>query len=897
MWARGHRPPHLQRVRMAERFASSSGEVEVTIHRGFELFGEPVPMVGRDELLGALESALDKLRRRKQGRSVALIGPEGIGKTRVLYELAQRAEHVGATVYRARAGGGQPRSGRLAAQLLRQRLDLDADLAGAALRDALRAALEAVVPGRRLGDAVMLFAQLLGTPTDAPLDEVQRLYVERAVDSVVSLLRRDAAARPHVVIADRVDEATAEDRLLLERLVAAAGEHPVLLALAAREERALGEAISTASTTLPLAPFDKREARELARAMLRHVEQPPKELVVAVAGRSRGVPGAMEQILRTLAAKGIVDTSSRPWSFRPDRLQRTSVPASVEDAARQRIDTLDDRARGILEKAAVVGERFWFGAVLAVMRVEREAGESYWVDDRKRNRLNRILLDLQSADFVQHVDDSLVKSEAEFTFQNQQERKLLAAAVDDTRRRLIHRLTARWMRRVVDKVADPLAWNLEIASHERAGGRPVQAAEALLEAARVAHRLLRHDEALEHLRGAASMLDEDEGALRYDVQVLHGEVARLTGNLQEAVDANEQALYESVVLDDKRKGAQAYVRLGQALAARGAYGEAAEMVRRARALFHELNDTQGIADALDELGRAMWLRGAADAYKEALTHFLKALALRRRIGDPQPLADSLTNLARLHLGKGYCLHARGYLDEALEIHERTGNRWGRLSVLIGMGATWHESGESRRALEIWGKATALAEEIGDRQSLCILLNNLGEAYLAQKDHVSAQVYLKEAQEIAAEVGDSRVVVDAARNEALGLLERGEVQRALLRAGEALDEAVKHASNYHVATCRAALARVRRAAIERGLVEETADAHREVSEGYNEAISVLERMGDDLQLARVLRDYGGYLQSQGVERGNVLLSRAAGIEARQRQEAPDVAGSGDAGRSL
>ena len=867
--------------RFDEASQGDAGAVH-TLHRGFELFGEPVELVGRAAELSRLEDSRERSENEHRAAVVTLLGQEGIGKTRLLFELALRAEARGDRVYRLRAArldSGIPSP--LAQQLLRQRFELPPILSTPEVHRRLREVLQPMVPPRQLGDAILLFGYVMGVPAEVEATQDQRLLAERAVASVAALVRRDAARTPHVVLADRFDDASPLDRTLVTALAAGGKGPSLLLAVGAREPACIPESLGEGAEQILLEPHAKGECRDLAFAMLSRFEAPPVELVKAMAKRSGGIPGVMEQGLRTLASRGIVDTSETPWRFRDERLKRAHIPETVEESVRERLDSIEPRAKDVLARAAVMGERFWLGGVLGLMRVDLEEDEVYWVDERKPSRLNRTLLDLQALDIVQHEPDGMLQGEPEFHFQAPREAETLYAALGEEERRRRHRLAARWMDRQASRARNRSAWFLEVARHLKEGGRPSLAARALLKAAREASDRLRGEDALTHLREAIDLLAEDEGKDRYEARILQGDTARQLGHLGEAVEAFSAALVDSIIMDDKAAGAQAYVRMGQALVARGSYTDAVEQVRRARVLYSELDDQGGIADCLDELGRAIWARGADDAYREALTHFLKALSLRRKLGDPARLAESLGNVARIHLGKGYALRARRHLEEAFAAHEQAGNRVGAVESLIGVGATWHEAGDHRRALQVWSRATASAEEIGDRHGLCILLNNMGEAYLSLDDFASARVYLREATELAREVGEMRVVADAMRNEALGMGRRGEHDRALKLVGDALDQAEQQASAYHVATCRAARAHILWQAIEAGWAEETKETHKKISHDFNRAVDELERMGDDLALARVLARYGTYLGSQGVKRGKSLADRSGVILSRLR----------------
>jgi tetratricopeptide (TPR) repeat protein len=872
---------------VVSRFDPRRTDRTTTLHRGFELFGEQMPIVGRRSALDQLLKAFEHTKSASELSTLAISGPEGIGKTRLLFELASRVEEDGGSVYRLRSSEREPYAkSRLAAQVVRHRFGIPPHLSPEVLRERLKESLDGLIPDRRVGDAVRLFGHVLGLPIHADEADVKELFTERSFSSVVSLIKRDALRHPVLVLADRIDEANEYDHTFLTKLVEGASDRPIVVALGLRDISKIPESLKKHATVSKLNPLAKDEALELASVLFQRMEDPPKELVIAMAEKSGGVPGIMEQILRTLASKGIIDTGKRPWVFRSDRLRKTQMPESVEESAPVRINSLDERARGILQKAAIAGPRFWFGGVLALMRVDREDGVSLWVDDRKRQRLNKVLLDLQQSDVIRYDETSEIHDEACFVFQNPHESKLLLKGLNDRTRRKYHRLLAGWMIRHVEIVENKCQWLEWAAYHEQEGGRLNLAGKALLDAAKDAHGRLDLDLAHGNLQKAKKLLSEDEGDLRFSVFLLAGDVASQSGRGQEAVEAYEEALYESVILDDMPKGAEAYVCLGKALAAEGNYVDAAEMVSRARQLYEDLDDQEGVANALDALGRAIWLRGGPDAYAEAQNYFSKALKIRRYLENDRAIASSLVNLGRIHHGKGYLVHARKYFDEALSVYTQLGERWGELDATVGMGATWFEQSEYQRAADMWSRASKIAEEVGDRRSLCILLNNMGEAYIHLEDHASAQVFLREAREIASEVGEKRVVVDAMRNEARDLLKRSGPEKALVRIQEALELARQYNSLFHTAMCRATYASIRIESLETLPAEEQDDAHREISDEFNEIIADLEKMGEDLGLAKVLHTYGCYLTSQGVSRGKTLEQRAQKIFSRRTRTASE-----------
>lgn len=174
----------------------------------------PVPtadraIVGRAEERAFMASFVDEVRAGRRHGLLLLRGEPGIGKTRLLTELATSVA----------AGGGRVLSGRV--------YEAERGRPYGAWIDAIRSTSLPSLPDRLRSDLTPLVPELSGAPAD--LEDERRLY-----DAVASLLALLAGAGPLVVVLDDVhwlDEASAG---LLHFTIRALGEERVVFAGAAR---------------------------------------------------------------------------------------------------------------------------------------------------------------------------------------------------------------------------------------------------------------------------------------------------------------------------------------------------------------------------------------------------------------------------------------------------------------------------------------------------------------------------------------------------------------------------------------------------------------------------------------------------------------------------------------
>ena len=141
-------------------------------------------------------------------------------------------------------------------------------------------------------------------------------------------------------------------------------------------------------------------------------------------------------------------------------------------------------------------------------------------------------------------------------------------------------------------------------------------------------------------------------------------------------------------------------------AAAGAYLD--ESVRLGRAL----GDGDALArslHALADLALRLGSLGRARALGE------ESLRLRQRAGEPGGIAQSLGQLGAIALAEGERPAARAHYQESAATLARIGERRGMARALLGLGAVDLAEGHSALALEQFRGALAIVEHLGDQQ--------------------------------------------------------------------------------------------------------------------------------------------------------------------------------------
>ena len=304
-------------------------------------------LVGRDEEARRLRAALAAAGTGR-GSTVFLSGEAGIGKSRLVREIARTAGESGLPVLAGRAvAGGAPTPFRPFAEALTS--------AGRAGR------LQA---GEELGPFRPVLGRLIPEwrpPQPVPGEETPVFLGE----AILRLLRALAPQAGCVLVLEDLHWADQETLTLLEYLADNLAAERVLCLATLREAgyQEGGEAAALASALaargsaaiLALGRLGPTAMADMARACL-DAAHLPAAVHEFVAGRAEGIPFLVEEVLAGLVGEGALTERDGRWHAAD--LSTPGVPATFANAVRRRLDGMSAESRRVIGAAAVLGRRF-----------------------------------------------------------------------------------------------------------------------------------------------------------------------------------------------------------------------------------------------------------------------------------------------------------------------------------------------------------------------------------------------------------------------------------------------------------------------------------------------------------------------------------------------------------
>ena len=851
------------------------------------VYGVESPYIGRREDLERLYNAVRDAVNTPGLRTVSVVARPGLGKTRLMAEMfaivepSQRGIEVSsATCSESEAPEGLD----VLSQLVRRRFGLAPGDDDATARDKIARGVEPLVDPVSLPTATKLLGALAGlvvtgrSTTQLRLED-PAVFHDHAVETWVNLMRYDAGRHPQVIVFHRAEHMTPRASRVFGMLVDSLAALPVVLVFLGTGPMPVPVA-SPRHLALELDELGATDLERLARAILTRMDDVPQGLVDDLVARSGGNPGVLEDNIRLLVQKGVLETGKDRWRFHPGRLTTPiDLAATLEGASRARMAALSPKLRAALSMASVFGPSFWLRGVLAMMRTQPYVGQKElvpWVHDRLEQRLNKLLLDARRADLIVFHSRSSLREEVEFSFVHREDRARLYDELPSDDRALYHRMAAQWLAARPD--AEGRRWHEAIADHYSLGGRSDLAATYLLKAARAACRVFAYDGARELLRQGLSLVNLDAAELLCDLAESHGDASLAVGAYAEARRMYGAFLEATLVDADRPRGARAWCKLARAFRGLSDYDRATPCLDHAQRLYREEQDAAGLASVLEERGRLVLLRGLPDAVETARRDLQEALAARRGLGDEQAVASSLTLLGELYLRMGQAARAESALLEALVSRRQVGARASEARALLGLGRVRWVREDTSGALEAWRRGLDLAEVAGARPVAAELLCDLGHAHTRERAFQQATTALHEARSVANEMGDRRAAGRVFVRLALLARARGDWTGGMEHVGRALDVARGCAARGVVAEALRAKAQLLGTQLYSDDTQPGAEAG-EAARCFREALGIFEASGEVLELREKLLQFAEHLQ----ERGG--LAAAKKLRGRAAQLAP------------
>lgn len=644
----------------------------------------------------------------EDGAALALVGPRGVGKARLVLEAARAPANTRPVWF----AGADPTGLAMPWYPVQTMVRALLGLTGRVTRDALASAVDAYgLPERDVPGLCALFG--VDGPLDALADDARLREVEAAALRVLVFAHR---RHPGSVLAFHdVDRYDIPSAYLVDSLVSRLDGAGTRVVVTASEL----DRVPKDAAVMDIGPLLPADARALAQMRAPGLDLPDADDIASITG---GLPEAIEHFVRWIDAGHSAQRA-------PDRLV---------DLIGQRISSLLPAARRVLQAVAI------HGTVAPRALVEISHGEFDAVAEAA-------LAELIDDGFVVPGDGDDVALSSELL------RDVVRSTTPADVARALHRNA---LGALAERADTPIA----VLAHHAAGARdPDRAFDSCMRAGREALRLFDDTGASRWFARAMELSHEEiaagRGAAREalaDATIELADVLRRLGKRDLATDVLTQAALGEP--NARQRAAIARQRGRLALAA-GDRAAALRHLRTAVDLAFRAGERGALlAEAYRQLADELLAEGdapaAVDALREAIqvVTYAEGFACAREVPELWRLGE---RLARAELAVGDAAAADVTASAAFAYTERVGATAGAIALAVTIADIATARGDMARAHEYRMRAIDAARRAGDRRRAAELL--LGHARAAG-DHASAKL----ARTLAGEIGWREGVATAER---------------------------------------------------------------------------------------------------------------------------------------
>ncbi|MBW3589629.1 MAG: AAA family ATPase [Actinobacteria bacterium] len=810
-----------------------------------------IPLIGRSTEFDRIWELWERVRVEKRPYVAYLLGSPGIGKSRLINEMAGRIQGAAEVLWGRCLSYGEGITYWPIIEMIKQAAGIIHTDESDEVSSKLGALLEDL--GSENLDELRSMAIALANLVAAPrtprgtyrAEEISKGELHWGVRKVFQLL---SAKRPLVIVLEDLHWAEPTLFELIGFLQGGDENFPLLVLASARPE--LKEttpeilALDRCRRVIELKPLQDQESKALVgelAARLGFSESEAEPLIAA----SGGNPLFIEETVRMLTETA-------------DGGPIKKVPRTLHSLISSRLDRLPSTEKRVAQQASVVGTVFWPGAV------------RYITDNG--TGVEATLESLSEREVVLEQEKSSVQGEREFSFRHNLIKDVAYDQLPKRTRADLHSRCGKWVSSLPggdDEFAEIIAFHYEeacklIRDVAAAGERPpvLEAVRALTRAAEKAEGRQGTREAARFYERALALADETLPETMTDLHLRHSKTLTALGRVQDAT--KELTLVVSGSLEVGRPDLRGGALLGLAsiAMAQGRPTQARDQLREATRMSSDLgNRSLQIRCAF---GMATLRARFEASVAEAVEELQLALRIAESSGERLLEMEGHLRLGTILFNVGHLAKSADHFSKCTEIAREEGSLRNEAGATQFLGLVKFYLGEEEEAEALTLQSLTWFERTADQYLQAQNLRSLAKFALARREYEQAEQWLREALSLATEIG-GWLVVEIYRYLAESLAAQGRIQEARTAADAARSSLAAEENPYGEAAVKVA----------EGFVAWAEKDEVATRQAFTTAFPLIEKAGYEIDLAEVRLAFAGILKALGDHAGARNELEAAG----------------------
>jgi diguanylate cyclase (GGDEF)-like protein len=189
----------------------------------------------------------------------------------------------------------------------------------------------------------------------------------------------------------------------------------------------------------------------------------------------------------------------------------------------------------------------------------------------------------------------------------------------------------------------------------------------------------------------------------------------------------------------------------------GDYQGGIERIIRSIAILRSIEDWHLLAVALNQAGLSY--RSAGD-FVQAEASFFESIQIRERLGQKRHAAVSMGNLGVTISHQGRAVEAEPYAERSLAILREMGDTWGTAMALVDLSEILLAQGAYQRAGRLLSEILVLGQQLTDQAHILWAMLGFGEVAFYSDDISGSLDFYRNGLRIAAEIGNKEGISSA-----------------------------------------------------------------------------------------------------------------------------------------
>ena len=720
---------------------------------------EHLPLFGRDEERAQLLTHLEAILHAPTPTDnfILVEGEAGVGKTRLMQELARDAEWRGAQVL---WGHGRAMEATQPCAMLVEALTQGLTPLRAKQLAQVAAPVWLQVLGRLMPDLITYLPDLGAPPSVEPDQEQSRL-----VEAFIQVFTGWAQIVPLVLILEDIHWIDPDSLFIAPQLVRRIQGTRMLMLGTYRGAEARGQPAVWAGLQcldrisvklrLHLKRLDAAATAQLIRRSL-GMHEPAELFEARVYWETRGNPLFVLETLRTLYHRGVLYRDAdgdwaTPFDETTQDYGELDMPRAIEQSIIKRLERLPAAALQVLQAAAVLGSEIDMDTLQATCALDTP--------------------DLLAALRILTREEILVETPRVYRFGHDKFEQMAYETIAPAQRIALHRRAAPVIATQPDAPIETLA------HHYIQGEMWDEAVAHTIQAAQQAQANYANETAIIRYKRVLEMTDhletpENRWKQHFLAYKSLGEVLKLIGRNKEAL----KHLYEAYALlgsphaiEREQHQIELCRRIADVYERCGEYEQALVWLKRG---LNSVDQEKFACEAVRLHYLRGWIHVRQSAFKLAKTSLKHALHLARISSARAEEAKALRALGVVAVRQSNYERANSYYEQAYEVLQELNTPEGLARLFTSKGGLYYYWEKYDQAVEHLHRACQLAETLGDRRTRNIAMSNLALVLQAQGTYAEAKAAYESVVQDSREIEDRLLQATARNNLGNFLIESG-----------------------------------------------------------------------------------------------------------------------------